>query len=288
MADTQTFYFGRLVIAYTPGYSDKTKFISDALRPGITVQKNTNSWSFGEVTNLENEDATYIHGYLVKYKQESYEETLNERAGQFEQQVIEDLVEAKSNFFLHVKSGVIAYRLVSGHISQRQFTDIFKELFEKAYNNFFIDVVINSIDDDYSIFDKIREFEVINKISFKLHPSNPNMRDLWKEVDEEIKAIGASSYTEEYSTKANSSKGLNKEVIENNEEIRGKLHMADDGYGIAKVVGTINGELKTISTGDHPTTVKVIIRDKIEETLESLKLSFKKIFNRIKSLKSDE
>lgn len=274
---TQKFYFGRLnIIAH---YDDKRIYILHGLRAGVSIQDRGNSWSFAEVTELSNDLGNFVHGYLVKFS-DIFEEIIRPEEGQFGETPIEDRVEAKAQFFLHIKTGLIAYHPVANQIAQKAFQDKFCELFKAAHDNILVDAEIQTIEERYQIFDRIRGFEVVEKIIFKLHPSNPNNVILWKDIDDDIKNMGASKYVEEYSVEKGSTKGLNKERILEDSKVRGKFIMAEDGYGEGKVTGTNEGVRQTISTGSNPATATVLEREDKLDVLGSLVGTLKKIFER--------
>ncbi len=251
------------------------------LRPGVSIESHGNRWSFAEVSELSNDLGDFVHGYLVKFR-DSFEEIIRPEEGQFDETTISDRVEAKSELFLHIKSGLIAYHPTGSEISINTFQSRFCKVFEEAYENLFISTEIQAIEERFEIFEKIRELQVIEKISFKLHPSNPNNTPIWKDADDDIKSMGASSYVEEYSVEPGVVKGLNRERILEDEQIRGKFVIAEDGYGEGKVTGTRDGERKVISTRSNPTTTTVLVRESAEETLDSLKDTLRKLFDRFK------
>ena len=51
-----------------------------------------------------------------------------------------DGVVAKSDFFVHIPSSIIAYRPITNRISPGQFRDIFAHLIEVGHANFFVSI----------------------------------------------------------------------------------------------------------------------------------------------------
>jgi hypothetical protein len=273
------FYFGRLNIIAS--YGDKQSYILHGLRPGVSIDDRGNSWSFAEISELSNDLGNFVHGYLVKFS-DSFEEVIRPEQGQFDETPIEDRVEAKAQFFLHIKTGLIAYSPVGNQIAQKTFQDKFCQVFEKSHDNLFVDAEIQTIEERHEIFERIMDFQIVEKITFRLHPSNPNRTPLWNDIDDDIKSMGATSYTEEYSVKQGAAKGLNKGRILEDPKIKGKFIMAEDGYGEGKATGIIQEERKTITTGNNPTTVTVLERPEATDVLESLKDKLIKIFDRFR------
>ena len=273
------YFFGRLnTIAV---YENKKNFIMNGLRPGVSIESHGNGWLFAEISEIVNDLGDFIHGYLVKYS-DSFEEVIHPEEGQFDETSIQDRVKAKSEFFLHIKSGLIAYHPVGKKIPRPLFDSKFRDLFEKAYDNFFVSAEIQTVEDRFEIFEQIRGLQVVEKITFRLHPSNPNNDPIWKDVDDDIHSMDAANYLEEYSSKPGSKKGLNKDLILNSDRIKGRFIMAEDGYGKGEVVGTKDGQTKNLSTGKNPTTATILLKEEPEENLNALKDTLKKIFDRFK------
>ena len=275
MAYYSKYYYGRLNILTQ--FEDKFDFVLKGLDNTTMYKKRNFNYGFFEVDYFENEFGLFFHGSLVKYKSLETEDIVNEELHIIDKDTIKNLIVAKSRFFLHLKSGLIIFNPKSNHIPINAFIEIFKEVFESSYQKFFVNVDIQLIEDRIEVFETLRKFDRISKISFYLHPSNPRNSDLWKSVDDRLKSIGVGTYREELIAK-DDSEGLR--IIED-ENTEAKIYMAEDGYGEAQVTGRINGEEKTISTKDNPISINVPSDlDKKENILEILKVKIKEIFDR--------
>lgn len=273
-ANTQ-YYFGRVnvIAAYN---TPKHEFLLSGIDTSEIVTKRNLNWGFFDVKSVEYLEETFITGYLVKYDPAGEEEeVVNPNTQQIEETKLLNAVSAKSRFFLHVTSGLIAYYLRSG-ISQNQFKERFKNLFEKAYDELFVDIAVQDIEDQYDFFERIKRLQTILKVEISLHPSNPSNHDRWKSIDERIQDIGADRYKESYEAKKNS-RGLK---IKSDNDFNSKAYMAQDGYGKTKVVGLVNEEKVTISTGEKPLKAKAPIEGKARVVLSSLMPTFQKVFRR--------
>jgi len=272
---TIKYYFGRLNLIAV--FDDKREFLFKALKTNRVLQYRGYNWGFFDIVELESELGNLFHGFLVKYKPEFSEEVANPNTHSLEDQEIDNFVVAKARFFLHIKSGIITYHPVGNIISRQTFVERFCKLFEFSLDNMFVNAEIQSIEEDYKIFEVIRSFKKIKRVHIYLHPSNPSNRDRWKRTDERLKNLGASSYYENY--EADEEIGsLN--VVED-EEINSKISMADDGYGKADVTGEVDGELTTVSTSDNPITTQAP-NDEFEarNVLDKLVIKLKDIFDR--------
>lgn len=267
------YYFGRFNILGQLG--NKKEFIFKGLKTKKTTLKRSYSWGFFEIAEIKIDKDNFITGYLVKYKPITETEIVKEETHSLAEKNASNLVIAKSRFFLHIESNLIAYRATVKVISAKQFRESFVELFNSAYDDFFVDTEIQTIEEQFEILESIKEFSSISHVSIYLHPSNPRNTDRWKRVDERLKTLNVRSYKEEYDFNPNS------KHIGNDEEALSKIAMADDGYGKADITGVRDGETKTISTTDNPiTTIAPSDTETPEEILESLITTFKKILAR--------
>jgi hypothetical protein len=269
------YYFGRLNLI--AAYDDKKEFLLKALITKKILEYGLAKWGFFDINEIENSEGIFINGYLVKYKNEFTEEVANEDTHKIQDQAIENFIVAKSRFFLHIKSGMIIYHPAGKKIQQFIFRERFAKLLEYSLDNMFIDAEIQSIEDNYKIFEEIKKFEKIKKVNIYLHPSNPSTRHIWRRTDERMKKLNAGSYSEHY--EADALKGdLN---IKSDKDIHSKITMADDGYGKAEVIGVMDGDSKTISTSDNPVTIMAPNDDEPANTvLERMTSKIKEIFKR--------
>lgn len=244
------YFFGRLNIIAI--YDDKHEFMRQGFQGGRIIQARGSGWGFFEVNAFEDESGHWFEGYLVKYKPETEEEKVVLETQQIEDEAVRDRVVAKSRFFIHVDSGIIAYRPISNQISRKQFADNFVSVFRENHDFFFGNAELISIDEEYKILDILRRFTRIQEVKVSLHPSNPSNRDMWRRTDERLRNLGAASYQESIEANVN---GPGLRVIED-EETTGKIAMAVDGYGQAAVTGTLDGEQVTINTEQNPITVQ--------------------------------
>lgn len=269
------YYFGRLNLIAT--YNDKREFLLKGLRTDKLIERRNFVWGFFDIKEIESPQGLYIHGYLVKYRPESEKEVALPDKHKLGEVTIPNIVEAKSRFFLHVESGLIAYHPIGNDIENETFCERFVEIFHDALDNFFVNAEIQAIEERFQVLELLKKFKSISKVEISLHPSNPNLSELWKDFDERLKGVSATSYKEIYE---NDKPGATLKVAED-KDIRGKIAMAEDGYGKAGVTGEMDGEQRTITTRDNPITAVAPGDDEEpENVLESLSESLQKIFDR--------
>jgi hypothetical protein len=272
------YVFGRLNLIAT--YSNKRDFLLKGLRTGRVINVRDFGWGFAEIAELKDpQHGEFLTGLLVKYRPETKEEVFDPKTHKLGDEEIDNKVIAKARFFLHVESGLIAYRLIGAVISAEVFRARFKKIFEEAHENLLLDVEIQSIDERSQIFEAIRRFRTIERVVVALHPSNPSNSALWRATDEKLKKMEAGSYREQFDAK----KGGTGLKIEGQEDLTGKITMAADGYGKAAVTGQVDGQRKTVSTQRQ--AVSALAPDDDEPTgtiLKGLGPSMKEIFGRFK------
>lgn len=269
------YFFGRLNLIAK--YEDKREFILRGLRTDKFIKRRNFIWGFFDIKEIKTNQSLFIHGYLVKYRPESELEVALPEKHKLGEVKTPNLVEAKSRFFLHVESGLIVYHPIAGQIDNDLFCDRFIEIFHEALDKFFVNAEIQAIEERFQVLEIIKQFKSISKVEIYLHPSNPNLSDLWKDIDARLKNLSATSYKETYE---NDKKDSTLNVVDDN-EIRGKVAMAEDGYGKASITGELDGEVKTISTKDNPiTTLAPGDEEEPEKVLESLDESIRRIFQR--------
>lgn len=236
------YYFGRLNLI-TAGH-EKRQLTQEALSSRAVLEKRGQRWGFYEFSEID----SYFTGFLVKYRASAEEEVANPERGILEDIPIENRVTAKSRFFLHVESGLIAYHPILYQIPRRTFATRFAEVFEHALRGFFVNAEVQSIEQQRRLIDELARFKSIRKVSIYLHPSNPSSRDIWRRQDERLRDLNATSYRENYETRPE--KGSLK--VAEDEDLRQKIAMAEDGYGKVDVTGERDGKSQKISTGDNP------------------------------------
>lgn len=275
MAPNQTrYYFGRLNLI-TAGRR-KHDVIRDALSSRAVVEIRSQRWGFYEFSEID----SYFTGFLVKYRPSAEEEVANPEQGTLEDVPIENRVTAKSRFFLHTESGLIAYHPIVYHIPRKTFATRFAEVFEHALQGFFVNAEIQSIEEQRKLIDELERFKSIRKVSIYLHPSNPSSRDIWRRQDDRLRQLNATSYRENYETKPE--KGSLR--VAQDEDLRQKIAMAEDGYGKVDVLGERDGKMQKVSTGDNPLSslapaddhdppyILAAIRDTVAEFLSRFRL----------------
>jgi len=140
-----------------------------------------------------------------------------------------------------------------------------------------VEAEIQSIEERYTIFEALRKFDRISRVSIYLHPANPDLTDVTRKIQDRLKQLRADTYLERYEARV-TEPGLN--VVED-QEITSKISLAEDGYGKAEVTGTIETETVTVTTADSPMTAFAEGDEAPpERVLEELSSGIRRIFER--------
>lgn len=191
---------------------------------------------------------------------------------------IPDVITGKSRFYLLEKSHIIAYNPYGRIISPKAFCQTFVGVLMLSDDSLKIEAEIHPVNDEYEFINFINKMTTISNISLNLVPSNPNPRDIWKEMDDRLNDINAKSYSEKIEAKPNKSL-----IID--ELTQSKIAMAQDGYGKVVAKGTDeNGDSVEISTERKESVIKKEIFKNLAESdqLKALKRVFVKILERFK------
>lgn len=269
-----TYLFGRLNLIAT--YNDKQQYLLAGLSPAGNIESHGFEWGFFQVRTLQVAAGPFFHGVLVKYRPRSAEEVAVPSEHLLIDEEARNRVKAKSPFFLHVPSGVIAYRPITGQISPETFRSRFCTLFETAHDGLLVSAEIQSVQERLKLLEALTRFSFIQRISVALHPSNPRNSQRWKRTDERIKALRAVRYREEFEAKPGGP-GL---LIPPDDEVVDKIVMADDGYGQASATGRIDGHVKTITTSTNPVAAQVPVDDDPTRILRGLQPTLDDILRR--------
>jgi hypothetical protein len=275
---TVQYFFGRLNLIAV--FDNKREFLLTGLRGKSIIHIRNSGWGFFEINEIEDRGDNWLYGYLVKYRPETDEEKVVTETHTIEDEIVQDRVKAKARFFVHIESGVIAYRTISNHISRGQFVNNFVAVFQENHENFFVQAEIQSIEEELPMLETLQRFTRIQEVRIVLHPSNPNNRDIWDRTDRRIKDLNAVKYQEQLEANRHSD-GL---YVTQDEEIKGKITMAVDGYGLAEVTGTLDGNNKTVRTNDNPITRQAPNDDApVEDIFQSILLAFRIIKERFQN-----
>jgi hypothetical protein len=261
------------------GHADTQKLVSDGLEGPTRVTKRGQHWQFLQVVKINTDLGAFFTGYLGKYKPEAEEEVAVPETQDINDETIENRITAKARFFLHEASHLIAYHPVGSLITRRSFCSSFSEVFRSAHSAFFVDAEIQGVEEENQLREAMARFSAISRVRIYLHPSNPNNRDLWKRTDDRLRSLGVTDYHEQYQGKQQTTPLR----ITQDEEVRAKIAMAEDGYGRAELTGVLDGEEQTLSTDDNPVSATAPGEEETPEMiLEHLLAKFTGIISRFR------
>lgn len=259
-------------------YNDsKRAYILKSLKKHQLVKRRDFEWGFLGVEELTYAEQDFVYGYLVKVRPTLDEEVIDRDKHASSYESLSNAIVAKCDFFLHYRSGVMAYRPISNQVSAQLFRDRFSDVFMEANERIFCDAEIQTIQEDLEIFEAIKRFKTIRKLEVVLHPSNPSSRYLYRKKDGQLKSMDVEKYTETYESKRK--EGI---IIPDDSEAYANIVMATDGYGVAKIHGELDNETKVASTADTPIKMVAATCKDPYNAMDRLISSFRQVWGRIK------
>ncbi|KAA3646763.1 MAG: DUF4747 family protein [Chloroflexi bacterium] len=275
MARIRIYNFARLnMVGHIP---DKRQLIHDSVRTDEVAIHGKFRYGFFDATEFQLDGEDFAFGRLVKYKKLLEGEIVDEEEHELIEGGLPQGVIAKSRFFIHYRSGVVAYRPIKSRLSEKQFREITAEIINAANQDFFVNTILESVDEEFEIKEALRRFQILSRISFNVHPTNPSNRDEYRELDERLKNLEASRIQQVIEGGEN---GLNLDSVLGDEAYKGVI-MAADGYGQASISGELEGRHTTINTSDSPYTAPVIFHEEPISDLEQLMPYFQRIWERM-------
>lgn len=269
-----TYFFSRLHLA--AGNQNKADLLDRAFTQSTPLLLGDYHWGIMDVTEIEYEHRVFKTGHLTKFTLQNKEEVVNLDKRTIELRTTDYRVKAKSRFYLHVDSSLLAFRRVGSDISPTRFATVFPKILVSVHDGFFVDASVMEVTEVGDVLQRLRDFTRIQKIDFTLHPSNPEFGDQWRELDDWLKIREIEQYKETLVN--NSERGLQ---IAEDKGVIGKFHMASDGYGLGRVRGTLNDEDCVMSTSEDQVTMQT---DKADDQpasiLEDLIGRFRQIWSR--------
>jgi hypothetical protein len=103
-------------------------------------------------------------------------------------------------------------------------------------------------------FEFLREVQSLDHVSlavFKLRPSNPNNRELWKPMDEDLRAMHAAEEVRRIKAKKGQS------LVVKGTSLERAAAQVEDGYGEGRVIGERDGRKIIVTSKDMPANFEV-------------------------------
>lgn len=270
------YFFGRLNLLPVHEYEIKKKRLFEGFSSGYQLADHGVFWKFFQIELVQTVFGEVIHGSFGKFRNQIFE--VKQGKNDIALAEVDDRIIGRSPFYLHLKSGLIAYHPIPNVIPPELFRTRFSQVLDHGVGAFFESELDNVVDEE-TIEQAIRRFNKIIKVRTTLHPSNPSFRAEWKDLDTRIKNLRATRYKEEYEAPRDPElPGLN---IESDLDFRKKLLMAEDGYGEMYVLGSIGGIERSVTTKRG--VIKAFAPGKEEQpkfVLEQLREIFERIMSR--------
>ncbi len=246
-----TFYIGRLNIIYSRNIDKKT-FLLNSFNQNVYLTRYKFEWVFLETETSRFQSNDFILGYLVKNQPRRQDEQVDREKKRLRPIEWSDMAIAKSKFILHVHSGLIAYNPRPKHIPEKSFRNAFAYLIEKANEDFLVRANIELLTVAHDFLKRLKSLDCIHNIKITLHPSNPNINPVWKQIDRDLKEMSANKAKVEYQGDLR---------VQEDSRVRSEIQMTMDGYGKTDVKGLRNHKVEKISTENTPNTVNAFLEE---------------------------
>lgn len=263
MPPTSKFQFGRLNLIYGTAET-KTQFITRSILTQVTVPYRGFKYRVMEPQLFE--DGAFLYGKMVKYRDENAK-VVDEDLNQLEDVVVPDEARAETPFIIGFDESIVAYHPIPSRISESQFRTILRLLVGAANEGVMTDLYVELLTRENAVDQIWQEFDVVTRLSFRVHPTNPSNWDDIRDIDEELKEAGA----QELKVELSNEKGLDKNGVVRTNYFRG-LKMVEEGYGRAVLDGLVNLVRKTIEIGNRSPEVHYLpMGETPEELFERLR-----------------
>jgi hypothetical protein len=269
-----SYYFARLNLLSFQ--EEKQKFIFDTLGTNVIEELGKFKYGFFEPNDIEFDGEAFVNCKLVKYKPILEGEAVDESLHKVVEDGLQHGVVAKSDFFLHYNSGVVAFHPIVNKLSISQFRTMFGRIIEATHHQFFVQAQLSLIEELYKIQSDIKKFQTIKKITFDIHPTNPSASPIYKSIDDRLKKLEAENYRASLIGKEG---GLNQDALLQDDAYKSLL-MAADGFGRGTLEGKIDNRNVTITTDESPIRKDAIFSESLDEMLHQLIITFKEIWKR--------
>jgi len=265
------YIFGRLHLIAS--YRDKAHFLWSLMSKRTSVRERQHEWVFTNIQRVSEEqgDTEFVSGFLTKVRPVNEAEV--EDQGQLAHTEIENYVLGKAAFVLDMESGIIAFH-PSQEISLKQFRRLFCRILTRAHEDVMIQAQIDIITEEHAILKALMEFDTITRLQVELQPANPSSRPIWQRIQGRLKRMRADSFREEFQ----SGEGL---AITEEEDAYKELVMASDGFGKATLEGTMNGQVKTVSTEQIPVSGQAPAEEDGKAILAAIEHVFRDLWERM-------
>jgi hypothetical protein len=263
----------RLVV---PAADDQDSFFARALRQSDTLRSRNFEWWFMDVDDLAYEGEPFMFGRLCKNKPVSARERIDRDRRRITVEPLSDELLAKSAFFVFPRQHLMAIHPERTTVAA--FGKTVAEFVRRTSNIGFVDFAMNEIAAVDEINRAICEYASIEKLSISLMLPNPRLNPAWKDVNDDMRAMEASVYRQQFVP------GRGKSLsIANDSRAQRCIQMAADGYGTATVTAKDEkGERHVASTRYFPLTAEApsIESSSREHVLSILVKRFREIISR--------
>jgi hypothetical protein len=246
-----TYFLGRIAKA---GDLDTPRLIA-AIRDPVSVGIGKYDYTFTHPSVVEVGSDQVVVARLAKFDREGQTRTVREEDHVEAPADVPNMLVAASPFAYVPRYAGVAYQRVWNKLNRGTFEKAFRELILEKYERFFVDCSIEAIADFKSFARRIAQMDLVLGIEATVQPPNPLFGLLWGNLKEYLARRNAAEM--KVREKATNGHGLRsplptrlRDHIDRTSDEQGEADplelvdaavlMAADGYGHAKVTGSVS------------------------------------------------
>jgi hypothetical protein len=250
-----TFYLGRVI----KGGRLSAETLVGVLEKPAVVEHRDYCWTF---TGFQADpNGRWYFARLTKFLPDGHVRLVDRKKHREVPHIAPDMITAASPFVFIPSVSGIAFLHVWNQIQREAFPNRFADVVVASFEHFFVSCEVEPLSDVRTFIARIAELDSVDTLAAKVHLPNPLFGPLWKPLRDYVARRNARTLRiEEHSpdgtlkTKLRSltASVKHEETVETTEVDIGDaaILMAADGYGSARVSGTVGKRRTTVRTSE--------------------------------------
>lgn len=238
------------------------------------IHEDTFEYALGNFNVEAGENYNFIRGTFGKVRINKFVEIYDKESKEFKPEISKEIAEVTLEFLIDPSSHLL-FLEYSSKLRPEQFVRKFKAIYEHSSDHG--DLKIEFIFNDEDVYEVIRRWERIEKITFRnLRPTNPSSLDSFEDIENLLKETNSEKTKLEFEVDSESQENGNQSLNADSTLIRQALALSAHGYGDGALKGkTHEGEKQEVKTRKYIRKVEVDFTeegalDRIIQTIEEI------------------